>query len=67
MKRAIKVSLDSDKSLGFGALIQHCGKLQPINYHAIEPGEWWECVECRQPIVLVTESGWYVVGDKLEF
>lgn len=67
MKHTVKVSLDENKSLGFGSLIKHCGKVQPINYHGIEVGEWWECVECGQPILLVTESGWFEVGKQLKF
>lgn len=62
-----KILLDDDKSLGFGVLINHCNKLQPINYHSVEPGEWWECAVCNKPIVLVTQQGWYEVGNKIQF
>jgi hypothetical protein len=65
MKMTIKVSLDAEKSLGFGVTIQHCGKYQLINCDMMQPGQWWECSECEQPILLVTESGWFEVGNRI--
>lgn len=63
----VRVRLDDDKSLGFGTLIKHCGVAQQVNYHAMEPGNWWECAKCNKPVLLVTETGWYEVGNKLQF
>lgn len=62
-----RLYLDENNSVGFGSMIYHCGKYQPINYHALEPGEWWECVNCHKPLVLVTEAGWFVIGEKIQF
>lgn len=65
-KVTTRISLDSSNSLGLGVLITCCGKRQPIHRYELEPGQWWECIECEKPLVLRNMEGdLYFIGEKV--
>lgn len=62
MKKSI--SLDVDKSLGYGNLLYCCKKYQPVHVDELEPNDHWDCLYCNKPLLLKSSAGeLFLIGE----
>lgn len=63
--KAIKVTLSSDNSEGYGHLLFCCDRFQSVHIDALQDGDVWHCADCNKPLMIRSDDKWYLIGEDI--